>query len=266
MLALTDHDDVSGLQEAQVEARATGIHFVPGVEISVTWESQSVHVLGLGIDPSGPDLRAGLRHIQLTRETRALRIAEQLDAAGINGSLEGAARHALNPATIGRGHFARYIVETGFARDVQDVFKRYLAAGKPGFVPHEWARLEDAIGWIRASGGQAVLAHPERYKLSRARLRVLFRQFGELGGTGMEIGGSERMNPLPQLHLARSHGLAASVGSDFHSPGEGATDLGDTAKFPRVSRSSGICWTPFRPQPDAWRNISWCIRKIPSRA
>jgi len=232
MLALTDHDDVSGLQEAQVEARATGIHFVPGVEISVTWESQGVHVLGLGIDPSGPDLRAGLRHIQLTRETRALRIAEQLDAAGINGSLEGAARHALNPATIGRGHFARYIVETGFARDVQDVFKRYLAAGKPGFVPHEWARLEDAIGWIRASGGQAVLAHPERYKLSRARLRVLFRQFGELGGTGMEIGASERMNPLPQLHLARSHGLAASVGSDFHSPAEGATDLGDTARIP----------------------------------
>ncbi len=232
MLSLTDHDDVSGLQEAQTEARGLDIQFVPGVEISVTWEGQGVHVLGLGIDPSHPDLRTGLHRIQTTRETRASRIAEQLDAVGISGSLEGAARHAGNPATIGRGHFARYIVETGLARDVQDVFKRYLAAGKPGFVPHQWADLGEAIGWIRASGGQAVLAHPERYKLSRARLRALFRQFGELGGTGMEIGASERMNPLPQLHLARSHGLAASVGSDFHAPAEGATDLGDTARIP----------------------------------
>jgi len=140
MLSLTDHDDVSGLQEAQTEARGLDIQFVPGVEISVTWEGQGVHVLGLGIDPSHPDLRTGLHRIQTTRETRASRIAEQLDAVGISGSLEGAARHALNPATIGRGHFARYIVETGLARDVQDVFKRYLAAGKPGFVPQQWGR------------------------------------------------------------------------------------------------------------------------------
>lgn len=232
MLALTDHDDISGLEAADSEARACDIAFVPGVEVSVTWEGQGVHVLGLGIDPSHPALREGLLQVRATREARAMRIAGQLEAVGINGSLEGAARHALNPATIGRGHFARYIVEIGLARDVQDVFKRYLAAGKPGFVQHQWAALGDAIGWIRASGGQAVLAHPERYKLSRPRMRALFRQFAELGGTGMEIGASERMNPLPQLHFARSHGLAASVGSDFHSPAEGATDLGDTARIP----------------------------------
>lgn len=232
LLALTDHDDVSGLEEAASAARAADIRFVTGVEISVTWFGQAVHVLGLGIDPSHPGLRGGLRQLRTIREARASLMAEQLDAAGISGSLEGAARHAHNPATIGRGHFARYIVERGLARDVQDVFKRYLAAGKPGFVPHQWADLGEAIGWIRASGGQAVLAHPERYKLSRARLRTLFQQFRELGGTGMEIGVGARMNPLPQLHLARSHGFAASVGSDFHSPAEGATDLGDTAQIP----------------------------------
>ena len=232
LLALTDHDDVSGLEEAASESRATGIRFATGVEVSVTWFGQVVHVLGLGIDPSHPGLRDGLRQLRTSREARALRIAKQLDDAGISGSLEGASRHALNPATIGRGHFARYIVEQGLARNVQDVFKRYLAAGKPGFVPHQWADLGEAVGWIRASGGHAVLAHPERYKLSRARLRALFQQFKELGGTGMEIGVGARMNPLPQLHLARSHGFAVSVGSDFHSPVEGATDLGDTAQIP----------------------------------
>jgi predicted metal-dependent phosphoesterase TrpH len=232
LLALTDHDDVSGLEEAAAEARAVAIGFIAGVEISVTWFAQGIHVLGLGIDPDHPGLRDGLRRLRTTREARALLIAEQLDAAGISGSLDGAARHALNPATIGRGHFARYIVEKGLARDVQDVFKRYLAAGKPGFVPHQWADLGEAVGWIRASGGHAVLAHPERYKLSRARLRTLFQEFRELGGTAMEIGAGARMNPLPQLHLARSHGFAVSVGSDFHSAAEGATDLGDTAQIP----------------------------------
>lgn len=232
LLALTDHDDVSGLEEAATEARAADIRFVTGVEISVSWFGQAVHVLGLGIDPSHSGLRGGLRQLRTTREARAALIAEQLDAAGIGGSLDGAARHALNPATIGRGHFARYIVELGLARNVQDVFKRYLAAGKPGFVPHQWADLGEAIGWIRGSGGQAVLAHPERYSLSRPRLRELFRQFRELGGTGMEIGVGSRQNPLPQLHLARTHGFAVSVGSDFHAPAEGETDLGDTAQIP----------------------------------
>lgn len=232
LLALTDHDDVSGLEEAASAAREANVRFVPGVEISVTWGGQAVHVLGLGIDPSQTGLRNGLRKLRTAREARASRIAQQLDAAGIGGSLEGAARHALNPATIGRGHFARYLVEKGYASDVQAVFKRYLAAGKPGYVPHQWADLGEAVGWIRGSGGQAVIAHPERYKLSRARLRALFREFSECGGGGMEIGVGARMNPLPQLHLARSHGFAVSVGSDFHSPTEGAADLGDTAQIP----------------------------------
>lgn len=232
MLALTDHDDVSGLDEAAVAAKQAGVRFVPGVEISVSWVGQSVHVLGLGIDPANRELAGGLARLRTAREVRAIRIAAALTAAGIRGSLEGAARHAGNPSTIGRGHFARYLVEQGVAPDIQGVFKRYLADGKPGFVPHEWAELREAVRWVRAAGGVAALAHPERYALSRARLRELMRQFAEAGGEGLEIGPGARTNPLPQIHVARHHGFAVSVGSDFHAPGDSSADLGDTAQIP----------------------------------
>jgi len=231
-LALTDHDDLSGLDAAFAAAKAARVRFVPGVEISVSWFSQSVHVLGLGVDASNNTLASGLSGLRMSRESRAVRIAAGLEAAGIHGSLDGAARHATNPATIGRGHFARYLVELGIAADVQSVFKRYLAAGKPGYVPHEWADLRDAVSWIRAAGGIAVLAHPERYALSRARLRVLLQEFSEAGGEGLEIGPGARANLLPQIHVARQLGFMVSVGSDFHAPGESSADLGDTAQIP----------------------------------
>lgn len=232
VLALTDHDDVSGLEEARAEASMLGVRLVPGVEISVTWAGQGIHVLGLGVDPCANGLVQGLDGLRKDRASRAERIAAQFDALGIPGSLEGAARHARNPATIGRSHFARFLVDRGLARDEQDVFKRYLAAGKPGFVAPEWRPLEQAIGWIRGAGGYAVLAHPERYKLSGARLRDLLREFRALGGAGLEIGVASRMNPLPMLRIAEAFGLRASVGSDFHTPVNGGVDVGDTARIP----------------------------------
>ena len=232
VLALTDHDDVSGLDEARAQACALGLRLVPGVEISATWCGQGVHVLGLGIDPCAPALARGLAGLRCDRASRAEKIAAQFDALGIAGSLEGAARHAHNRANLGRAHFARFLVELGLARNEQDVFKRYLAAGKPGFVPHEWAPLDSAVGWIRDAGGYAVLAHPERYKLSGARLRMLLREFRTLGGEGVEIGTASRMNPLPALSMAAAFGLRASVGSDFHAPVNGGVDIGDTARIP----------------------------------
>ena len=232
MLAITDHDDVSGLEAGHAAAKAAGLCFVPGVEISVSWCGQSVHVLGLGIDPVDPALSLGLGRLRAERQSRAGRIGAALDATGIPHSLEGAARYAGNPATIGRGHFARYLIELGVAQTVQGVFERYLAAGKPGFVPHAWAELREAIAWIRSAGGTAVLAHPERYSMSRARLRQLLSEFAEAGGTGLEIGPGARNNPLPQVHYARHHGFALSVGSDFHAAGESSADLGDTPRLP----------------------------------
>jgi predicted metal-dependent phosphoesterase TrpH len=232
VLALTDHDDVSGLEEAHAEARMLGVRLVPGVEISVTWSGQGIHVLGLGIDPGDGGLARGLARLLGDRASRAAKIAARFDAMGIPGTLEGAARHAANPGNVGRNHFARLLVEQGICRDGQEAFRRYLGAGKPAFVPHEWAALGDAIAWIRGAGGYAVLAHPERYKLSGARLRELLREFRSLGGEGLEIGVASRLNPLPLLRLAQAFGLAASTGSDFHSPVNGGVDLGDTARIP----------------------------------
>jgi predicted metal-dependent phosphoesterase TrpH len=232
VLALTDHDDLSGLEEARAESDALGVRLVPGVEISVTWSAQVIHVLGLGIDPRANALREALAGLRDGRNARAAQIAARFDAAGIPDSLQGAARHAANPENIGRNHFARFLVEQGHCRDEQQAFRRYLAAGKPAFVPHEWAALGDAIAWIRGAGGYAVLAHPERYKLSGPRLRDLLREFRERGGEGLEIGVASRLNPLPMLRLAAAFGLSASTGSDFHAPVNGGVDLGDTARIP----------------------------------
>ncbi|HWA11903.1 MAG TPA: PHP domain-containing protein [Burkholderiales bacterium] len=231
VLALTDHDDVSGLEEAGAEAGVLGVRLVPGVEISVTWSGQGIHVLGLGIDPCERGLVRGLAMQRGDRASRAAKIAARFDAMGIAGTLDGAAACAGSSRNIGRNHFARLLVERGLCRDGQEAFRRYLGAGKAAFVPHEWAALGEAIEWIRGAGGYAVLAHPERYKLSGARLRGLLREFRALGGEGLEIGVASRLNPLPMLRLAAAFGLAASTGSDFHAPVNGGVDLGDTARI-----------------------------------
>lgn len=228
VLALTDHDEVSGLDEAREAAARAGITLVPGVEISVSWGGITVHVVGLGIDPAHDAIDAGLRHVRSSRTRRAERIADGLAAAGIEGALEGAYRHAENPQLIGRAHFARFLVEAGVARDVRSVFHRYLVSGKPGYAPHEWAELSAAVGWIRASGGRAVVAHPGRYKLSRAELRTMLEEFKAAGGEGIEVvtGSHTPSQYLEFAQLARELGFMASRGSDFHGPEESDVDLG----------------------------------------
>jgi predicted metal-dependent phosphoesterase TrpH len=185
LLALTDHDDTSGLAEAASAADELGLDFVPGVEISATWSDRTVHVVGLGIDASNAALVEGLARVRGSRRRRAGRMAEELSKVGIEGSFEGAAAYAENPEVLSRTHFARYLVERNYARDVKSVFHRYLAQGKPGYVPHEWAALADAVGWIRASGGVAVMAHPGRYRLSEAEMDGLLAEFQTAGGRGV---------------------------------------------------------------------------------
>jgi hypothetical protein len=234
VLALTDHDELAGLAAAQATAHACGVRFVPGVEISITWGGITIHVVGLGIDPGNETLAQGLAHVRSSRARRAERIAAEFDALGIPGTLEGAYSYAGNPNLVGRAHFARFLVEQGIARDVKSVFGRFLVAGKPGYVPHEWASLADAVGWIRASGGRAVVAHPGRYRLSPERLREFFVEFIDAGGEAVEVvtGSHTRAQYGEYARLARELGLAASRGSDFHGPDESEIDLGALPPLP----------------------------------
>jgi predicted metal-dependent phosphoesterase TrpH len=234
-LALTDHDELTALADARATAGELGLRFVDGVEISVTWRGITVHIVGLGIDPTSEPLQCGLETVRGSRALRAERIAEQLEAAGIPGSLAGAYAHAENPKLIGRTHFARFLVERGYVRDVKSVFQRYLVSGKPGFVPHQWATLEDAVGWIRAAGGRAVVAHPGRYKLGRSEMRELLAEFESAGGAAIEVvTGSHRRDQFAEYAaLAREFGLLASRGSDFHGPDEGGAELGGIPPLPQ---------------------------------
>ncbi len=234
VLALTDHDDTGGLEDAWQAAVTHGIRLVGGVEVSVSWQAHTLHVVGLGIDPAHAGLAAGLAALRAGRRERAEKIAAQLARFGIAGSLEGAWRHAGPSGLIGRMHFARFLVETGVCKDVQAVFRRYLSKDKPGHVSHRWVELGDAVSWIRASGGRAVLAHPGRYRLGSGRMETLLQEFRAAGGEGIEVvSGSHTPDQFARFALfAQKFGLLASRGSDFHSPDETYRDLGRLAPLP----------------------------------
>lgn len=235
LMALTDHDELGGLAEARATADEIGLRFVDGVEISISWgDDQTVHIVALGIDPANAELIAGLHQVRSGRDARAGRMAAELDKVGIHGAYEGALRHAGNPALVSRSHFARYIVEQGHAKDVKSVFDHWLAKGKPGYVGHAWATLEDALRWIDGAGGIAVIAHPGRYRLSKAELRLLFAAFKDQGGRGIEIlSGSHKDEEVREFsRIAREFGFLASRGSDFHGPGESWIDLGKMPDLP----------------------------------
>jgi predicted metal-dependent phosphoesterase TrpH len=222
LFALTDHDEVSGLAEADSTARALRLPFVHGVEVSVTWSGTTVHVVGLGIDPDHRPLKQALARVRSGRTARAQQMADGLAAAGIEDAYDGALRFVRNPELISRTHFARHLVETGICRDVRDVFRRYLVAGKPGYVPHQWAQLGEAVEWIGAAGGVAVLAHPGRYRFGELKLHELVREFKEAGGTALEVVTSNHTPDQMRrfARMAEDMELEASRGSDFHGPGE----------------------------------------------
>jgi predicted metal-dependent phosphoesterase TrpH len=248
-LALTDHDDMDGLSEARAAAAKCGINFINGVEISVSWRSSTLHLVGLNIDPAYPPLDQGVAEVRRGRTERAEQMAESLARAGIGGALEGAYRYANNPELIGRTHFARFLVEIGRARDVASVFKHFLVKGKPGFVPHDWAPLADAIAWISGSGGVPVLAHPGRYTrgrkpLGKTTLRELFTDFAALGGRGVEVvSGSHTPEQYAEFaRYAQEFNLLASCGSDFHGPEESYRDLGRLPDFPLGCKPVWQAW------------------------
>jgi hypothetical protein len=241
ILALTDHDEISGLAEARAQAQAVGLRFIDGVEVSITWSGITIHVVGLNIDPGNHQLQQGLHAIRQGRAQRAQKMAEDLARAGIPGSLEGAYAYVENPNLIGRTHFARFLAEKRYVSDVKSAFQHYLVSGKPGYVPHQWATLDVALACIKASGGVAVVAHPGRYKLTRAEMRKFLGEFKDGGGTGIEVITSSHTSEqfLEYAILANEFGFLASRGSDFHGPGESRVDLG---KLPNLAADLKPVW------------------------
>ena len=225
--ALTDHDEVSGIAAARAAAMQQGMVFVAGVEISITWAGQTVHIVGLQVDENHPALVQGLARTRSGRDARGREMGAQLAAAGIPGAYEGALKFVGNPDLMSRTHFARYLVECGKCANIPEVFRKYLSEGKPGYVEHRWATLADAVGWIQAAGGLAVIAHPGRYRFSDTAQGVLFDEFKQLGGVAIEVvTGSHSPDQYPEYAaLANSYGFLASRGTDFHAPKEARVDF-----------------------------------------
>ncbi|MCW1964763.1 3',5'-nucleoside bisphosphate phosphatase [Polynucleobacter sp.] len=232
--ALTDHDELGGQKRAKDAANALKMDYLSGVEISVTWMNQTIHIVGLGIDADHQGIIEGLRRTREGRGNRAQLMADQLLKAGIPGAYEGALHFAGNHQLISRTHFARYLVEQGVCKDTEHVFKNYLVEGKPGFVPHQWASLEDAVAWIKAAGGVAVIAHPGRYPFNSMQMEELYKQFKDIGGLGIEVITGSHSPDQYQTYgkVAQQYGFLASRGSDFHDPNESHIDLGVLPHLP----------------------------------
>lgn len=233
VMALTDHDTLEGLSEAAVATERLGLGFVPGVEVSVSWQGITVHIVGLGVDPDSEVLQRGLAGLREYRDWRAEEIGRRLAKAGIPGAFEGA-RALSNGRLISRTHFARFLVDNGHAADVRAVFRKYLVNGRPGHVAGQWAELADAVRWIRLAGGQAVIAHPARYPLTRGKLRRLIGDFVTAGGEALEVvsGSHSRDDYFTMAKHARDFGLLASAGSDYHGPEHPWIELGRLPELP----------------------------------
>jgi len=241
VLALTDHDSTNGLTEAKQAAEDCGVKLVPGVEVSVTWNGVTVHVLGLGIRSHDTALQRGLSKLREFRDWRGEEISRRLAKAGIDGALEGAKRYASG-SLISRTHFAHFLVEQGHAKDLRAVFKKFLVRNKPGHVPGQWADLESAVSWIRSAGGTAVIAHPVRYNLTASRLRQLLGEFKECGGEGLEVvSSSHTLDECRAMAVqAKNFALLATCGSDYHGPEHAWVELG---KIPPLPESCTPIWS-----------------------
>ena len=248
LFSLTDHDELCGQQQAADAARALGLDYVGGVEVSVSWGGETIHVVGLRINWNDAPLLEGLARTRSGRDGRAREMAAQLEKVGIPDAWEGALRHVGNPALISRTHFARHIVERGICDDISEVFRKYMVEGRPGYVEHRWAALADAVGWIRGAGGVAVLAHPGRYRLGDTALWALINEFREAGGSAIEVvcGSHSRDQFRRFASVAVEFGLLASRGSDFHAPGERHNEIGQLPPLPDSVVPVWSEWPEFR--------------------
>ena len=246
-IALTDHDDIAGLSEASITAKSLNIIFINGVEISVTWKKRTLHIVGLNFDKDNKLLFQGLKKIRDGRYKRAQLMADGLGMAGIQGAMDGAKSYAKN-STIGRIHFAQFLVAQGYAKDISAVFKKFLTPGKPGYVNHEWISLEESIRLINGAGGDAIIAHPGRYDMGNKLYPKLFQEFKDLGGTGVEVmSGSQDPSQANYFSkLAANYNLFSSCGSDFHGKGISHRALGNVRSLPNDSIPIWTKWDQIK--------------------
>lgn len=246
-LALTDHDTLAGLHEAKAAAQDCELQLVAGIELSAQWKGRAIHIVGLLLDIDCSELNTGIAKQQEFRAWRGLEIARRLEKkAGISNAYEGALSF-VHGDLLSRSHYARFLVEQGYARDFSKAIKKYLLKGKPGHVQGDWAPLADVVSWIRAAGGIAVIAHPARYNMTASKLRGLIADFIEAGGEAIEVvSGSHTPSDVKNMlgHALRFD-LLASAGSDFHGPENRWIELGRLADMPE---SCTAVW-----QSDAWR-------------
>lgn len=244
ILSLTDHDTLAGQPAAMETARSMGLRYIPGVEVSVTWGSETVHIVGLNVDVQNRVLNETLLAIQQGRESRAQKMASLLISHGLPDLLEAARGYARNPELIGRTHFARAMVAKGICPHMDAVFQSYLTPGKPGYLQHQWASLTEAVTSIRAAGGIAVLAHPARYRLSAIGHWALIDEFKTLGGSAIEVvtGSHTAQEARRFQRVALEHGLQASRGSDFHGDGESRFDVGAVPALPDATLPVWHAW------------------------
>ena len=242
--ALTDHDELSGLDGARQAAMDAGMRFVTGVEVSATWAGETVHIIGLDIDADDKALNAGLARLRTGRIERAKAVAGRFDSLGVAGSYQGALRYAANPSLISRTHFARFLIEQGHCKTMQAAFDRYLGDDGPANVPMNWSTLEESVRWIAGAGGRAVIAHPGRYAYSAMQFDAFFDMFKQLGGVGIEVvsGSHGSADSARYADVARQYGFLASTGSDFHSPAESRLDLGSVSPLPTDLRPVWHDW------------------------
>lgn len=237
VLALTDHDTVAGLPEAEQAASALGVRLIRGIEISASYQSQCLHIVGLNIDPAHPVLLGGIAKQQTIREERAKKIADKLEKKRISGAYQ-AVSLAADGGEITRSHFADFLVANRYVTTHQEAFDRYLSKGKPAYVPTLWAGLEEAVQWIRVAGGIAVLAHPMRYRLSVKFMNRALAAFKQAGGEGIEVvtgrAGEDEIRFSRQY--AEKHQLYASLGSDFHTADNQWVELGRLPDLPIGTR------------------------------
>ena len=233
VLALTDHDNLGGLAIARQTAERYNMQFIDGVEISVTWKKRTIHIVGLKIDPNNVALNSALNQVYADRDLRAQQMGEGLAKVGIFGAYE-AAKNIAKQNVITRVHFARFLVESGHAKDTKSVFKKFLVKGKPGFVDHQWMSLEQAVTLIKESGGIAVIAHPGRYDLGMINMLLLMHEFRKYGGTAIEVVTGSHTPPQYQqfAKIAHQFGLKSSQGSDYHGQGISFMEMGRLPALP----------------------------------
>ncbi len=233
VLAITDHDTTEGIAEAEIEACKQNIRLLPGIELSVSWMDKNFHIVGLGIDPDNEKLKISLTETKELRQQRAIEIGKKLEKIGVTKAYY-EAKELAGTHTLTRSHFARVLINQGFAKDSREVFKKYLIHNKPGFVKTNWLEMASGIQLIKDSGGEAILAHPMRYNITASWLRRFLVAFKEAGGIGIEVvtGSSNTDEIATTAAYARRFELSGSAGSDYHGFDNTWVKLGQLAAMP----------------------------------